>query len=244
MTFIKDKVDSEGLTFDDVLLLPSYSKVLPRDVNISSKFTKNIKLNSPIISAAMDTVTEDQLAIAIAREGGIGVIHKNMSIKEQARQVRIVKRSENAMISDPVTIDPESTVADVILLIEEHKVGGIPVIDSTRKLVGIVTNRDLRFQTNPKRKISEVMTKDNLITTSISTNLEKAAETLQEHRIEKLPIVDNDFKLVGLLTYKDISSTKARPNACKDSQGRLRVAAGVGIAPDTLKRISGLNKEK
>lgn len=240
MTFIKDKVDSEGLTFDDVLLLPSYSKVLPREVNISSKFTKNIILNSPIVSAAMDTVTEEQLAIAIAREGGIGVIHKNMSIKDQARQVRIVKRSENAMISDPVTIDPESTVADVKLLIEEHKVGGIPVIDSTRKLVGIVTNRDLRFQTNPQRKIYEVMTKNNLITTSISTDLEKAAEILQEHRIEKLPIVDNDYKLVGLLTYKDISSTKARPNACKDSQGRLRVAAGVGIASDTIERISGL----
>lgn len=244
MTFLKDKVISEGLTFDDVLLVPSYSELLPKDVDISSSFSRNIKLKTPIVSAAMDTVTESSMAIAIAREGGIGVIHKNMSIKAQAKQVRIVKRSENAMISDPVTINPDKTVADVRALMEENKIGGIPVVDETEKLVGIVTNRDLRSHDDPSQKISEVMTKDNIITTSISTDLEKASYILQKHRIEKLPVVDKDYKLIGLLTYRDISSTYDRPNACKDSYGRLRVAAGVGVAPDTIDRIGQLVSEK
>ncbi len=244
MTFLKDKVVSEGLTFDDVLLIPSYSELLPKDVDISSSFSRNIKLKTPIVSAAMDTVTESGMAIAIAREGGIGVIHKNMSIEDQANQVRIVKRAENAMISDPVTINPDGTVAEVKALMDYNGIGGIPVVDKAGKLVGIVTNRDLRFHIDQTQKISEIMTKENIITTSISTDLKKASHILQKHRIEKLPVVDKDYKLIGLLTHRDISSLYDRPNACKDSYGRLMVAAGVGVAPDTIDRISELVSKK
>jgi len=242
MSFSKDKVDFEGLTFDDVLLLPSYSSVMPRDVDISSQFTRTIRLNTPIISAAMDTVTESGLAVAIAREGGIGIIHKNMSIEEQARQVISVKRAENGMILDPVTIHPWQSVGEVRMLMQEFGIGGIPVVDETNKLVGIVTKRDLRFNPEDNVKINQVMTNDHLITTTESTNLEKAAEILLKHKIEKLPVVDRDFKLVGLLTYKDITITRDRPNACKDTHGRLRVAAAVGISADTLERINALIK--
>ena len=240
MSFHQDKVEFEGLTFDDVLLIPAYSEIMPREVDISTYFTKNIRLKTPIISAAMDTVTEEALAMAIAREGGIGVIHKNMSIEEQARQVVSVKRAENGMILDPITIRPEQTVADILELMREYHVGGIPVVNNQHRLVGIVTNRDLRFIQDLSLKVSDVMTKDNLITTDPSTNLDKAAEILQKHKIEKLPVVDKDYKLVGLLTYKDITITSDRPNACKDSMGRLRVAAAVGVTPDTMDRIAAL----
>ncbi|MDE7452028.1 MAG: IMP dehydrogenase, partial [Paramuribaculum sp.] len=240
MSFIADRVKMDGLTFDDVLLIPAYSEVLPREVNLKTKFSRNIELNVPIVSAAMDTVTEAQLAIAIAREGGIGVIHKNMSIAEQARQVHAVKRAENGMIYDPVTIKRGSTVADALAMMEEYHIGGIPVVDDDRKLVGIVTNRDLRFEKNPKRLIDEVMTTENLVTTQQSTNLEEAAQILQEHKIEKLPVVDNNGCLVGLVTYKDITKAKDKPNACKDSRGRLRVAAGVGVTADSMERVDAL----
>lgn len=240
MSFLQDKIDFEGLTFDDVLLIPAYSEVVPREVDISTQFTKNIMLNTPIVSAAMDTVTESSLAMAIAREGGIGVIHKNMSIEEQARQVISVKRAENGMIMDPITILPEQKVGDARQLMNEYKIGGIPVINEDRRLVGIVTNRDLRFEHNKNTLVSDVMTKDNLITTLESTELDKAAEILQKHKIEKLPVVDKDYKLVGLLTYKDITITADRPNACKDERGRLRVSAAVGITSDTLDRIQAL----
>lgn len=240
MSFIADRVKMEGLTFDDVLLIPAYSEVLPRTVNLKSRFSRNITLNVPIVSAAMDTVTEAALAIAIAREGGIGVIHKNMPIAEQARQVHAVKRAENGMIYDPVTIKRGSTVKDALDMMAEYHIGGIPVVDDNRKLVGIVTNRDLRFEQNPDRAIDEVMTKENLITTNQSTNLEQAAMILQQHKIEKLPVVDNDGKLIGLVTYKDITKAKDKPNACKDSLGRLRVAAGVGVTTDTMERVDAL----
>ena len=240
MSFIQDKVDFEGLTFDDVLLLPAYSQIMPRDVDVATHFTRKIKLNAPIVSAAMDTVTEAGLAMAIAREGGIGVIHKNMSIEEQARQVVSVKRAENGMIMDPVTIYPEQTVGDVRRLMREYGIGGIPVIDHQGKLVGIVTNRDLRFEPADDVVIEKVMTRENLITTDENTNLDKAADILQRHKIEKLPVVDSNYKLIGLLTYKDITITKDRPNACKDERGRLRVAAAVGIASNTLERIVAL----
>jgi IMP dehydrogenase len=239
MSFTEDKIIYEGLTFDDVLLIPLYSEVLPREVDLSSMFSRNISLNTPIVSAAMDTVTEDELAIAIAREGGIGVIHKNMSIERQAAQVKRVKRAENVMILDPITIDLNSTVADALNLMMEYKIGGIPVIDRNRVLKGIVTTRDLRFENNRKRKITEVMTK-NLITTNHLTNLNEAASILQKHKIEKLPMVDEAGKLTGLITYKDITKTKDRPNSCKDEKGRLRVAAAVGIASDTLERADAL----
>jgi IMP dehydrogenase len=239
MSFFKDKILFEGLTFDDVLLVPSYSEVLPREVDISSQFTRNIKINTPVVSAAMDTVTEDELAIAIAREGGIGVIHKNMTIEKQASQVRKVKRAENVMIYDPVTINLDATVADALNLMKEYKIGGIPVIDMNGILKGIVTNRDLRFESNYTRKITQVMT-TNLITTDHQTNLEAAARILQKHKIEKLPIVDEKGKLVGLITYKDITKAKDRPNSCKDDKGRLRVAGAVGIAADTLARVEAL----
>ena len=205
MSFIADRVQMDGLTFDDVLLIPAYSEVLPRNVNLKTRFSRNITLNVPLVSAAMDTVTEAQLAIAIAREGGIGVIHKNMSIAEQARQVHAVKRAENGMIYDPVTIRRGSTVRDALAMMEEYHIGGIPVVDEDRMLVGIVTNRDLRFERDPNRKIDEVMTSDNLVTTTQSTNLEEAAEILQKYQIEKLPVVDSDGRLVGLVTYKDIT---------------------------------------
>lgn len=239
MSFIKDKIQFEGLTFDDVLLIPAYSEVLPREVDLSSMFTRNIRINTPIVSAAMDTVTEDDLAIAIAREGGIGVIHKNMSIEKQASQVKKVKRAENVIISDPITIGLEGTVAEALTLMAEYKIGGIPVIDRNGILKGIVTSRDLRFENNRKKKITEVMTTD-LITTNHQTTLEAASRILQKHRIEKLPMVDENGKLVGLITYKDITKTKDRPSSCKDEKGRLRVAAAVGIAADTGARVEAL----
>ena len=240
MSFIADRVKMDGLTFDDVLLIPAYSEVLPRDVKLATRFSRNIILNVPLVSAAMDTVTEARLAIAIAREGGIGVVHKNMSIAEQARQVHAVKRAENGMIYDPVTIQRRSTVRDALSMMEEYHIGGIPVVDDKKHLVGIVTNRDLRFERNLDRKIDEVMTSENLVTTNQSTNLEEAAAILQEHKIEKLPVVDNDGKLIGLVTYKDITKAKDKPNACKDSLGRLRVAAGVGVTPDVMDRVDAL----
>ena len=239
MSFTEDKIVYEGLTFDDVLLVPSYSEVLPREVDLSSKFTRNIRLNTPVVSAAMDTVTEEELAIAIAREGGIGVIHKNMSIEKQAAQVKRVKRAENVMIFDPITINLESTVADAMNLMSEYKIGGIPVVDENGILKGIVTNRDLRFENNRKKKITDVMT-TNLITTNHKTNLEAAARILQKHKIEKLPMIDDMGKLIGLITYKDITKTKDRPSSCKDDMGRLRVAGAVGIAADTLLRVEAL----
>ena len=240
MSFIEDRVKMEGVTFDDVLLIPAYSEVLPNQVNLTTKFSRNITLNVPLISAAMDTVTESQMAIAIAREGGIGVIHKNMPIEEQARQVHAVKRAENGMIYDPVTIKRGSTVQDALNMMHEYRIGGIPVVDDDKKLVGIVTNRDLRFERNLKRIIDEVMTKDDLVTTSQSTNLEEAADILQNHKIEKLPVVDKNGRLVGLVTYKDITKAKDKPNAAKDSLGRLRVAAGIGVTADSMVRAKAL----
>ena len=239
MSFLTDKVLFEGLTFDDVLLIPSYSEILPREVDISSMFSRNIRINTPVVSAAMDTVTEAELAIAIAQEGGIGVIHKNMTIDKQASQVKKVKRAENVMIYDPVTINLEATVAEALNLMNEYRIGGILVVDSNGILKGIVTNRDLRFESNYSRKITQVMT-TNLITTDHQTNLESAARILQKHKIEKLPIVDDKGKLVGLITYKDITKTKDRPNSCKDDKGRLRVAGAVGISADTMERVESL----
>jgi IMP dehydrogenase len=239
MALINDKIIGEGLTFDDVFLVPAYSEVLPREVDISSQFSRNIRLNTPIVSAAMDTVTESTMAIAIAREGGIGVIHKNMPIEAQAQKVRMVKRAENGMIIDPVTITKDKTVADALTLMKDYKIGGIPVVDAQHKLIGIVTNRDLRFESISK-SIEKIMTCNNLVTTKQTIGLEKAAEILMEHKIEKLPVVDDDFKLIGLITYKDITKAQDRPNACKDNMGRLRVAAGVGVTNDTLERIAAL----
>ncbi len=232
----------EGLTFDDVLLVPGYSSVLPREVDITSKFSKNIILRSPMVSAAMDTVTESELAIALAQEGGIGVLHKNMSIEAQAAEVRKVKRSESGMIQDPVKITADSTVGDALNLMKEHSIGGIPVVDSTMHLEGIVTNRDLRFEKNMARPLTEVMTSENVITTEDGGDLQKAEETLQNHKIEKLPVIDSDNKLVGLITFKDIIKSRIRPNACKDDFGRLRVAAAVGITADTFERMDALIK--
>lgn len=240
MSFIADRVKMDGLTFDDVLLIPAFSDVLPREVNLTTRFSRNITLNVPIVSAAMDTVTESQLAIAIAREGGLGVIHKNMSIEEQARQVHAVKRAENGMIYDPVTILEGSTVADALRMMSEYHIGGIPVVDKAGKLVGIVTNRDLRFERDKNRRVDEVMTRDNLVTASFGTTLEQAADILQRHKIEKLPVVDADGKLIGLITYKDITKAKDKPAACKDSRGRLRVAAGIGVTPDSMLRAEAL----
>ena len=240
MSFIADKIVMEGLTFDDLLLVPAYSQVLPRDVSLVTKFSRNITLNIPMVSAAMDTVTETVMAIAIAREGGIGVIHKNMSIEEQAKQVKAVKRAENGMILDPISITPEKTVAKALGLMAEYKIGGIPVVDNVNTLVGIVTNRDLRFEKEMDKSIYEVMTKENLVTTSISTDLDGAAEILQKHKIEKLPVVDSNYKLVGLITYKDITKAKDKPFACKDEQGRLRVAAGIGVTGDSIERAAAL----
>lgn len=230
----------DGLTFDDVLLIPAYSEVLPKSVNLQTRFSRNIVLNVPLVSAAMDTVTEAKMAIAIAREGGIGVIHKNMTIEEQARQVHAVKRAENGMIYDPVTITLGSTVKDALNMMEEYHIGGIPVVDENRILKGIVTNRDLRFERNLDRKVDEVMTSKNLVTTDQSTNLEEAADILQKYKIEKLPVVDKDGRLVGLVTYKDITKAKDKPNACKDALGRLRVAAGIGVTSDSMQRADAL----
>ena len=240
MSFQSDKILSEGITFDDVLLVPSYSEVLPRDADTSTKFTRNILLNTPIVSAAMDTVTEATLAIAIAREGGIGVIHKNMSIPQQVLEVRKVKRAENVMIFDPITIEADATVQDALNLMDEYKIGGIPVVRDGGILIGIVTNRDLRFESQGDKPITEVMTKNDLVTTSEETDLTKAANILQKHKIEKLPIVDKNNRLIGLVTYKDITKAKDRPNSCKDSKGRLRVAAGIGVTLNTLERVEAL----
>ena len=239
-SFVADKIVMDGLTFDDVLLIPSFSEVLPRTVELKTKFSRNIDLNIPFVTAAMDTVTESAMAIAIAREGGIGVIHKNMSIEDQARQVAIVKRAENGMIYDPVTIRRGSTVQEALNMMSEYHIGGIPVVDDDNHLVGIVTNRDLRFERCLDRKVDDVMTSENLVTTHIQTDLTAAARILQENKIEKLPVVDADNKLVGLITYKDITKAKDKPMACKDAKGRLRVAAGVGVTTDTLDRMQAL----
>ncbi|NDP20173.1 MAG: IMP dehydrogenase [Paludibacter sp.] len=240
MSFIAERVQIEGLTFDDVLLIPAFSDVLPRNVDLTTRFSRRIELKIPIVSAAMDTVTESKMAIAIAREGGIGVIHKNMPIADQAKQVEIVKRAENGMISNPITILKGATVGNALALMAEYKIGGIPVVDESGYLVGIVTNRDLRFQRDMSKEIDDVMTKENLITTSTTTDLEAAADILQQYKIEKLPVVDSDNKLVGLLTYKDITKAKDKPMASKDERGRLRVAAGVGVTGDVFERIDAL----
>jgi IMP dehydrogenase len=237
----KEKFFGEGLTYDDVLLVPAYSEVLPREVNVSSMFSKNIKLNIPIVSAAMDTVTESILAIAIAQEGGIGVLHKNMTIDAQANEVKKVKRAENGMILDPITLEEGALVSDALNLMKEYKIGGIPIVNKKKELVGIVTNRDLRFERNQKRPIVEIMTKE-VITTSEFTDFEKAADILQIHRIEKLPVINSQKQLVGLITYRDIIKLKERPNACKDKNGRLRVAAGVGVTGNLLERVEALVK--
>ena len=239
-SFVADKIVMDGLTYDDVLLIPAYSEVLPKTVELKTKFSRNISLNVPFVTAAMDTVTESAMAIAIAREGGIGVIHKNMSIEDQARQVAIVKRAENGMIYDPVTIRRGKTVKDALDMMAEYHIGGIPVVDDECHLVGIVTNRDLRFERHLDKLIDDVMTKENLVTTHIKTDLSAAADILQSNKIEKLPVVDSENHLVGLITYKDITKAKDKPMACKDEKGRLRVAAGVGVTVDTLDRMSAL----
>lgn len=239
-SFVADKIMMDGLTFDDVLLVPAYSEVLPKEVQLKTKFSRRIEMNAPFVSAAMDTVTESAMAIAIAREGGIGVIHKNMSIEEQARQVAIVKRAENGMIYDPVTIRRGKTVRDALEMMRSYHIGGIPVVDDDGHLVGIVTNRDLRFERRLDKAIDEVMTHENLVTTHARTDLAAAAQILQEHKIEKLPVVDANNKLVGLITYKDITKAKDKPMACKDEKGRLRVAAGVGVTADTMERLEAL----
>lgn len=239
MPFLKDKIQTEGLTFDDVLLIPAYSEVLPREVSTATRFSRNVQLHTPVVSAAMDTVTEAAMAIAMARAGGIGVIHKNMSIAEQAAQVRKVKRAENGMIYDPITIGKDNTVGDALQLMKENRIGGIPVVTTEGILIGIVTNRDLRFQRNMSRPIEEVMTKDNLITTH-NPDLQTASDILLQNKIEKLPVVDDRGRLVGLLTYKDITKVQANPNAAKDAKGRLRVAAGVGVTFNTMERVAAL----
>ena len=242
-SFVADKIVMDGLTYDDVLLIlliPAYSEVLPKTVDLKTSFSRNIRLNVPFVTAAMDTVTESAMAIAIAREGGIGVIHKNMSIDEQARQVAIVKRAENGMIYDPVTIRCGRTVKDALDIMAEYHIGGIPVVDEEKHLVGIVTNRDLRFERHLDKLIDDVMTTENLVTTHLQTDLSAAAQILQENKIEKLPVVDKDNRLVGLITYKDITKAKDKPMACKDDKGRLRVAAGVGVTADTLDRMQAL----
>jgi IMP dehydrogenase len=237
---MENKIIGEGLTYDDVLLIPAYSEVLPREVDLNTKFTRNIDIKIPIISAAMDTVTDAKMAIAMAQEGGIGVIHKNMTIEQQANEVQKVKRAENGMIINPITIREDQYVADALRMMSEFHIGGIPVVRENNKLVGIVSNRDLRFERNLNKKISEVMTSENLITTTEFTDFEKAADILQEYKIEKLPVVDDEGCLVGLITYKDIIKIKARPNASKDDRGRLRVAAAVGVTHDTVERVAAL----
>ena len=234
------KFFGEGLTYDDVLLVPAYSEVLPRDTKLSAQFSRNIELKVPIVSAAMDTVTESAMAIAIARQGGIGVVHKNMSIEQQASQVRKVKRSENGMIQDPVTLKRDATVGDALDIMKEHKIGGIPVIDDDNLLVGIVTNRDLRFEKKRSLPVNDVMTSENLIVTKDGEDFAKAEQMLREHRIEKLPVVDDDGKLVGLITYRDIIKLTEFPMSCKDNYGRLRVAAAVGVTSDTMERVQAL----
>jgi IMP dehydrogenase len=240
MTISSDKIIGEGLTYDDVLLVPDYSEVMPREVDIRTQFTKNIKINLPVVSAAMDTVTESELAIALAQQGGIGVIHKNMSIEAQANEVRKVKRSESGMIQDPVIVSVNATVGDALRLMAENRIGGIPVIDGNNVLVGIVTNRDLRFEKHMHKPVAEVMTSNNLITATADIDLFKAEGILQSNKIEKLPVVDNKGKLVGLITYRDIIKLKEHPNSCKDHLGRLRVAAAVGVTGDALDRVAAL----
>lgn len=240
LTTALEKITREGLTYEDVLLVPAYSNVLPRNVDVKTKLTPRLTLNIPIISAAMDTVTEYQLAIALAREGGLGILHKNMSIEEQAEQVRLVKRSESGMIVDPVTLHPDATVRDARQLMKKHKIGGIPLVDKDNRLLGIVTNRDLRFEPKLDRVLSTIMTKENLVTARVGTTLDEAENLLQEFKVEKLPIVDGKRRLVGLITFKDIEKKKNYPNACKDEIGRLSVGAAVGIAADTMDRVSAL----
>ncbi|NJO86963.1 MAG: IMP dehydrogenase, partial [Lewinella sp.] len=234
------KFAQPGLTFDDVLLLPAYSEVLPREVDLSTQLTRGLRLNIPVVSAAMDTVTDHKLAIAIARQGGIGMVHKNMPIERQAEEVRRVKRSESGMIVDPLTLHPDASVADAKNLMARHKIGGIPIINPSGSLVGILTNRDLRFEASSSRRISELMTTENLITAPSGTTLEQARDILQGHKIEKLPIVEANQRLVGLITYKDIMRVKDYPNACKDSLGRLVVGGAVGVTADMLARVQAL----
>ncbi|RLD28972.1 MAG: IMP dehydrogenase [Bacteroidetes bacterium] len=236
----QNKIVGEGLTYDDVLLVPAFSEVLPRDVNIQTKFTRNISINVPIVSAAMDTVTESRMAIAMAQEGGIGVLHKNMSIEDQAIKVRKVKRAESGMIIDPVTLPLTAIVLDAKQNMAEHSIGGIPIVDDKDILKGIVTNRDLRFEKNNQRPITEVMTSKNLVTTKIGTSLLDAEEILQEYKIEKLPVVDTNYKLVGLITFRDITKLTQKPIANKDSFGRLRVAAAIGVTKDAIDRADAL----
>ena len=242
MTNNQIKFKGEGLTYDDVLLVPSYSEILPREVDLTSFLTSSIRLKIPVVSAAMDTVTESRMAIAIAQEGGIGVLHKNMSIEEQAAKVKKVKRSENGMIIDPITLHENALIGDAHNIMKEFKIGGIPVVNDDNCLVGIITNRDLRFEKNLSKPVAEVMTKEKLVTTTEFIDFEDAEEILQEHKIEKLPVVDNQNHLVGLITYRDIIKIKERPNACKDNRGRLRVAAAVGVTPDTIRRVDALVK--
>ncbi len=237
-----NKIVGEGLTYDDVLLVPAFSEVLPREVNIQSKFTKNISINVPIVSAAMDTVTESRMAIAMAREGGIGVLHKNMTIEQQATKVRKVKRAESGMIMDPVTLPLDATVRDAKANMKEHSIGGIPIVDDHKKLIGIVTNRDLRFEKNNDRPIAEVMTSQNLVTVGEGTSLTEAEVILQENKIEKLPVVNEDYTLVGLITFRDITKLTQKPIANKDKYGRLRVAAAIGVTPDAVDRAAALVK--
>jgi IMP dehydrogenase len=239
---ITSKFTGEGLTFDDVLLLPAYSEVLPREVDTSTQFTRNIRLNVPIVSAAMDTVTESKLAIAMARMGGIGIIHKNMTIAQQADKVRLVKRSESGMIIDPVTLKPTAIIADAEALMRKYKIGGIPIVDDNEILVGILTNRDLRFEKNLQRSVTDLMTSENLVTAPFGTTLFQARDILQQYKIEKLPVVDDNNKLIGLITYKDIMKEVDYPNACKDKYGRLVVGAAVGVTSDMLERIDALVK--
>src|SRR5580698_3190622 len=241
-TDISKKFFGEGLTFDDVLLLPAFSQILPREVNIKTKLTKQISLNIPLVSAAMDTVTEATLAIALAREGGIGILHKNMTIEKQVEQVRKVKRSESGLIIDPITLHAEATMGDALKLMKENKIGGIPIVDADQKLVGILTNRDMRFEDDKRKKVKEVMTKDNLITAPEGTDLKKAEKILQKFKIEKLPVVNRQGKLIGLITYRDILQLSSYPNAVKDSYGRLLVGAALGITKDLLDRAAALQQ--
>ena len=238
--FNESKISHRGLTFDDVLVLPKYSEVLPRDTNTKTRLTKGLEINIPIVSAAMDTVTEARLAIAISREGGIGIIHKNMSIESQAMQVKKVKRSESGMIKDPITLSKTNTLSDALGVMKENRIGGIPITDKTNTLVGIITNRDLRFQRDLNTLIGDVMTTEGLITAVSGTDLKEAEQILQQYKIEKLPVVDSDQKLLGLITFKDIQKVKNHPEACKDSFGRLMVGAAVGVTADTMERVSAL----
>ena len=237
---LTDKILQTGYTFDDVLLVPAYSEILPNQVSLQTRFTDNIMLNIPIVSAAMDTVSEARLAIALAREGGLSFIHKNMTIEEQANEIDMVKRSENGMISDPITLTRKHTLRDAVALMEKYKISGLPVIEEDRTLVGIITNRDIRYQVNFDQLVEDVMTKENIITADIDTDLHKAKAILSQYRIEKLPIVDENNKLIGLITIKDIDNLTEFPNACKDTKGRLRVGAGVGVGADTLERVQAL----